>query len=544
MELPENYYLKNFLELTSFVSRCYSELLLPEETHWFKSVCSLSEPAQRLYIRLLGRRGDTYRVGKLRYDEIVDISEAIVELASSALASVEAPMDLITLSGLFTKSELVKNLGISTASLPRADIVTQCLEGDVEKNTRLLQQADQWVTIQGRELFEVFRLCFFGNLHQDLSEFVLTDLGKQRFEPYLITRTSRAFQTRAQLDAQIEYYKCAQEYEHIDCSDKALLLELDKALPAIPAEEVDPHLVRRVDRLRNRIARQLERIDAATAAFSLYARSNRPPSRERRVRILNQLERYEDARLLCQQMATAPVADEELQFAELFLPKLHKALGMSVKKIPVFRPNTTKLTLKPGDSRVEIVARDFYAQFGECFYVENALVNGVLGLFIWDIIFLPMPNVFFNPFQSSPADFYQTSFRIARQKELRARWSLLEDDVAFGAQVWESFEAKQGIANPLVNWGWLSDELLRLALMRIPAAHFRILFDRILNDLANNSSGLPDLILFDRKGGYEFIEIKGPGDAVQKNQKRWMQHFTQHRIPYRVVQVRWSSAPH
>ncbi|MGI9318427.1 MAG: VRR-NUC domain-containing protein, partial [bacterium] len=274
---------------------------------------------------------------------------------------------------------------------------------------------------------------------------------------------------------------------------------------------------------------------------SLYSRSRRPPSRERRVRILTKLERYEDAKTLCQQMLATPVADEEAQFAEMYLPKLHKALGLSVKKQVVFRPISTKLTLKPGESRVEVAAREFYAQFGECFYVENSLLNGVLGLFIWDIVFLPMPNVFFNPFQSSPADFYQPEFRLARQEELTARWTMLDDEIAFGARVWESFETKQGIVNPLVNWGCLSEKLLRLALMRIPVAHFRILFDRILADLANNSSGLPDLILFDRKGGYEFIEIKGPGDAVQKNQKRWMQYFTDHRIPYRVVQVRWST---
>jgi len=54
-------------------------------------------------------------------------------------------------------------------------------------------------------------------------------------------------------------------------------------------------------------------------------------------------------------------------------------------------------------------------------------------------------------------------------------------------------------------------------------------------------TGFPDLVLFrDDDEFYEFIEIKGPGDTVQPNQLRWMQQFSENRIPYRVVNVRWA----
>jgi hypothetical protein len=41
---------------------------------------------------------------------------------------------------------------------------------------------------------------FFGNLHQDWSEFVLSDLGIFRYEAVALDAASRAFQSRADVD--------------------------------------------------------------------------------------------------------------------------------------------------------------------------------------------------------------------------------------------------------------------------------------------------------------------------------------------------------
>ena len=60
----------------------------------------------------------------------------------------------------------------------------------------------------------------------------------------------------------------------------------------------------------------------------------------------------------------------------------------------------------------------------------------------------------------------------------------------------------------------------------------------MLDDLAEHVSGLPDLVRFPHAGGYEFIEIKGPGDALQRHQRRWLRHLERHGIPARVVRVR------
>ena len=60
----------------------------------------------------------------------------------------------------------------------------------------------------------------------------------------------------------------------------------------------------------------------------------------------------------------------------------------------------------------------------------------------------------------------------------------------------------------------------------------------MLLDWRDNRAGLPDLIRFlPALDWYELIEVKGPGDRLQDNQRRWLAYFEQHGIPARVCHV-------
>lgn len=538
--LEEDYYLANFRSLVVFVEQTYQGLLSEAELNWYNAFMGVSEPSQRLYVRLIGRRAPLFRLSKLRYPEIASISDAANELCTNELGVGEPPTKLGDLLPAFTKPELIKLLGLTgQRQLSRVELEQYIIDRDQLSDIEILQQHEVWFKIEGFNEFTVFKLCFFGNCYQDLSEFVLRDLGVFEYEQYRIDKQSRVFQNRQQIDAHLQYFACATMLEQVDHNDADALLSVNQLLPENKSQ--DAHLARRVDRMHNSVARQLERLGLLEDALRLYGQSEKPPSRERQVRVLMKLARFQEAKQLSDVILTTPYADEEIHFVETVQPKLYKALNLPPPKKKRFRPLTTKLTLTAGDARVEFIARDFYAQFGECFYVENTLINGVLGLFIWDIIFAPVEGVFYNPFQSAPADFYQPEFLQSRAQLIEDRFAELEDPLRFSARVWERFEQSQGISNRLVNWQYLNPDVLSLALIRIPTNDWRHLFSRLLSDLRNHTSGLPDLVLFPKDGSYEMIEIKGPGDAVQKNQRRWMAYFSEHRIPYRVVHISWAS---
>ena len=65
----------------------------------------------------------------------------------------------------------------------------------------------------------------------------------------------------------------------------------------------------------------------------------------------------------------------------------------------------------------------------------------------------------------------------------------------------------------------------------------------MLFDPGENRRGFPDLIaLGEEPGDYCLIEVKGPGDALQDSQKRWLRFFAQQGIPAQVAWVDWLRA--
>jgi hypothetical protein len=64
---------------------------------------------------------------------------------------------------------------------------------------------------------------------------------------------------------------------------------------------------------------------------------------------------------------------------------------------------------------------------------------------------------------------------------------------------------------------------------------------RLAYDIRANRTGFPDLIRFwPAQRRYEMVEVKGPGDRLQDNQIRWLAYCAEHRMPVRVVHVRWA----
>ena len=93
--------------------------------------------------------------------------------------------------------------------------------------------------------------------------------------------------------------------------------------------------------------------------------------------------------------------------------------------------------------------------------------------------------------------------------------------------------------NSFVNWHLIRNHILALAIQRIPATDWQAIFRLLLTDIRNYRSGQPDLVWFPDDGGYQLLEVKAPGDRLQKNQLRWMRFFRQQNISHGVVHVEW-----
>jgi hypothetical protein len=196
----------------------------------------------------------------------------------------------------------------------------------------------------------------------------------------------------------------------------------------------------------------------------------------------------------------------------------------------------------PGaDESVEQIAREHLVEIAApVYFVENALINSLFGLLCWDAIFAPVSGAFFHPFQAGPADLLSPTFRARRAPLFDQRLATLDTN-EYQTDIMDRYREKYGTQSPFVSWGLLSEELLDTAIACIPAAHLRRCFDRLLSNLHENRSGLPDLIQFwVAEKRYRMIEVKGPGDRIQDNQQRWIHFCLRHQIPVAVCHVRWA----
>lgn len=538
-QLSDTYYVDNFNYLIKFVTRHYQHLLTADELKFCHTYDSLSNTAQQTYVRLASRSTDLLRTAKLHYPEIENISDGINELNSIGFVSKEVEFSSEECASLFTRAELKSVLGLSSSQFDPACInpdafTTPDLFGD-SPLTRLLAN-DSIIAVHHKELIVAFRLLFFGNLHQDFSSFVLRDLGLRQYENYKIDSDTVLFQEREQLAAHLHYYQCAELFDSACEQGIDGLQELHTLLPQ--PLQYDKTLDRRLDTFKNRIARQLERLEALDIAAQIYSQTTRPPARERLARIQAKSGNTDSALTLCKAIQALPLDTDELDFANTFGARLAKKAQQCFTSPARHAPPESTLQLHAGNLSVEFSVALHYAKTGKCYYLENSLLNGIFGLAFWDIIFAPVSGVFFHPFQHQPTDFYESEFTISREQMIRQRLQQIDNGQL--QQIVNSHHyQKKGIRNPLVNWQWLKPHTLSLALKRIPKQDWQAIFKLMLSDIRNYRSGQPDLIYFPDDGGYELIEVKAPGDRLQKNQLRWMHFFNEQRMSHSVVHVEW-----
>ena len=546
-DLPPHYYRDNFLQLCATVQERYADLLLEPELALLQDFRRLPFAAQCLYVRLVSRVGPWFRMDKLAYPEIGDLTAALDALLAVAMVSAPEQLSLEELGRLYTREEFRRAFG-DDAGLSRAADKTSLLDAIAELGpdpascmARLQALAGGPVIgPRGVETVQLLQLLFFGNRRQSLTEFVLSDLGIARYYPYSLEAASRLFPNREALDEYLLWAQLGDRYRELVEGDQledlpALATELLLSRPRFPATQ------RRWYRQCNALARDLERMGEMDLASRLYACSRRHPARERRARILERGGKWQETASLCREILAEPWCEEEREAASRILLRVERKLGgppVSRRREP-FR--IEELSLPRGEEAVELqVAGHISPQWSSVHYVENRLMNALFGLAFWEEIFAPVAGAFHNPYQSLPADMYEPGFRQQRRELLQDRWTRLQNQ-DLGRELAAAYRRYEGYQCRWVNWRVIDEELVARAATIIPGDRLLAIWERLWFDPRENRRGFPDLLaLGDAPGDYCLIEVKGPGDALQDSQKRWLRFFAGNDIPAMVARVSWS----
>ena len=537
------YYLANFQQALTWLQERSGDLLSESEHGFLLQFWAMDTAAQALLVRMIMRKGSHFRLSKLDYAEIGCTRQAAKALLDAGWIQHDAELTLDELFNLLRKDEVLEHLASNPKqkALKKSELLEQLSETHTEPRpfAAWCPAADEQIlSLTIDALCERLRLMFFGNLHQDWSEFVLAELGIFRYEPVALTADSRAFRHRTDVDCYLQLQRSREQFEAGE--------PISSVLQQISALVCDtPFLAARRHKLLFRMGQQLEREADLQGALSFYADCHYLGARLRQIRVLERLGQQEQAYILANQAAQAPESDAEAQAVERALVRLARQLGQpQLGKAKAVAPTRLDLCLQRPDAySVEFAVKAHLSEpEGPVHYVENSLICSLFGLLCWEAIFAPVPGAFFHPFHTGPVDLFSADFHPRRAELFAACLAHLDSD-AYKQVIRQRYADKFGIQSPFVFWGALDQALLEQALDCLPAAHLRAWFKRLLLDIKANRAGMPDLIQFwPAEQRYRMIEVKGPGDRLQDNQRRWLAFCAEHGMPVDVCYVQWADA--
>ena len=566
-ELP--YYLRHFRELTAHVEAQCAWLAETEEGDFLRVLRGGSQDAQSLFLRLANRVPTVFRTDKLAYDHI-DLIAARDELVTAGLVEEVAEFrdDLL---GLFTVAELKKLVPAdakpAAKSAKRPAWVAAAIDSEPARAAvmqhDLIEQLGSWE--YGKLLY-----LYFGNAFQNLSEFVVHEIGHVRVEARPVETTRGRFANRAEADDGwlLECLKMGVWIAAEEQRDAAGALALWNEWRSAP-RSLNEFTRKKESKMGNRVGRALERVKSVEGdelALGIYAVSELPPARERRARVLKRLGRIEASRELAEAMCVDGTPEEQ-QWAGDWLARLPATVGSGMGKRKggssgsKCREATRMLKAAPvlkvpavvadGSSNppgsIESRAAAALMTVGErgvkvcAWHVENHLWSALFGLVLWEVIF-DTGSAFSNPHQAVPEALWTPTFFAEREAEVETALA------AFTAEsVLARWQDKEGIWSPFTNWSPYVFEALSACLASVPLPVLREICRSMAADPRTARRGFPDLFVLEERVGADGntpvlsargVEIKGPGDSLSDVQVVWLRRLNELGFVAEVLRVK------
>ena len=534
---PAEFYTHNFDRMFAWVRRYHGHLVDPALARWMSAVDRLSEGARHLLVRLLMRRGPYFRLDLIDYPGVDRAHCAALELALSGLGVIEAALSnrIASLRVPELESRLAA-LGVRRGGARRV-LLCQRLEACLAAGATV--DLPYLLRLDGDDEVACLHLLYFGSLRQDLTEFVLADIGALRWADVGLSPElpfASAFDVRRALEVH-RLADAVSEIEH----------------EAGPHGEIDPMLCRmfsdaladaspcrlaegRRARALMRVARWQMRCGVHRDALRTLRRAASPDARERACRLLAQRGRRMAAEALRARMASKPETDEEARFAARFdvasgrcRPRRRGA------SIPVRR-----LYIRPlRETRVEQrVVEHYRARGNRVLHLENRLPAMLFTLTCWDIVFAPLPGAFVQPFQAGPTDLYTDAFWARRREAMVARLEAVRSGAHEVDDCLAVLASMFGTVNAF--WNWQGAGVVPAILRSIPGPVRAGICELVAREPRRAQSGFPDLTIANGEPAcLAFIEVKGPGDQLREGQRRWLEDLQALGVRAEVLEVRY-----
>lgn len=563
-ELDSSYYLQHFNELLQFVTQHYQDVLSTDSSGFISDFNALSEPGRQLLVRMLNRKGTVFADTELNYSEIGATAPLLDELTQAGFIAPLTEADLADFWLRLTKDTLWQLLQLAQAELPqptgvkksqtKPQLLGAALKLPLNWLAVISKLPQRYVALRRQDALNYIYFLYFGRIEANLSLFTLRDLGirqtgqfKQQFRPRFsgAAQAQLAYQLAKAKPAIIEL---AKQLKKQPDNTAALLTPWLEQVTGWPQTEDNASLLKRSERCYS-LGKLAEQYKLNDLAIAFYQHSNGFPASERLARLYAQTGDEQRCRQYLQQLLDDPDCDEEWLFAEDFYRRKFSTEPANKRRSQLTQllhdaPQVGIDELYLGKAEQGLMAH-YAAQGYRVFHAENNLWLALFGLWFWYELFEHNDSALHNPFERRPRNLASGGFYQQFQAEIEHK---LEQLTAPGASatLLSALTAHYGKANSLFYWhSDLAQQLLPL-LQHAPKVDGRSNLAPILRAMAQDfnrhSSGYPDLLLIKHQQ-LQFIEVKAPGDKIQRHQLARLLALNNAGFSARIEKLQWIVDP-
>ncbi|KXN91395.1 hypothetical protein AN958_00657 [Leucoagaricus sp. SymC.cos] len=286
-----------------------------------------------------------------------------------------------------------------------------------------------------------------------------------------------------------------------------------------------PSLVRRLNRIQKKMKLHLEKwikCDVALKSPSTVTFEARRCDFKPGVKLDQRLRPMKGSVPLLVTDFLAPKSPEKEPEKDSSEPKVTVIQVVALESTPKRTGKSTWVGHSDTSVNVETFALERYEMHGYVgFHSETRILTTIFALVFWDIIFSPVPGAFETQFQAGPLDMFEDSFYLARRHLFEKRLGEIEAGEAgyYLKRHDDLFRPKQTWCIGL-RWDVCEQKQLLEIIQCLGAQTLAMICKLFCEDYAGRSSGVPDLIVWKMDEGIcKFVEVKGPGDNPQPNQR-------------------------
>lgn len=567
-ELDNGYYLQHFNELLQFVAAHYQGVLTADSQDFLEDFAALSAAAQQLLVRMLNRKGTVFADTELSYAEIGLTAPLLDELTDAGFI---APLTLDDLADFWlrlTKDTLWHLLQLAQAELPAAtgakksqtkpQLLGIALQLPVNWLALIAELPQRYVVLQRQDALNYIYFLYFGRIEANLSLFTLRDLGirqtgqfKQQFTPRF-TQAQQALLAYQLANAKPAIVELGKQLKKQPDNATVLLSQWLTAVAQWPRPDDNALLLKRSER-SYQLGKLAEQYQLTDLAIAFYQQSNGFPASERLARLYAQQGQAAGNQERCQQylqqLLDDPSCDEEWLFAEDFYQRKfgESATGRKRSQLTQLLHDAPQVGIDElylGKAEQGLMAH-YAAQGYRVFHSENNLWLALFGLWFWHELFEHSDSALHNPFELRPRNLASGGFYRQFASEIEQKLTQLAAPSA-ATMLLSALTAHYGKANNLFYWHTdLAEQLLPL-LQYAPQANGESALAPILRviaqDFSRHSSGYPDLLLI-KDQQLQFIEVKAPGDKIQRHQLARLLALQNAGFTARIEKLQWIVDP-